>query len=323
MTVMHLASRKGFTPVLILIAIAGIVVVVGIWYTSVLKIPVKGTILPVTPSASIPQYTMRPPQQSVTGTLPGLLTGPFDPASSTIIALVESSTRPLTSIVTDPNVRNDLRVDSFIKVIYLAPFDGKLTSAIVAARGKEYDVIVSNDYASSIQANPGQIIAMDVMGCALYENWPNFTCATKITVPPHWESLPAHLPVSWSGQNGATISLTSVALDAFPPSSTVSVVLNIKSGFGEFCPSSLNDYGLQVIVDERGHTAHPISLPSTLGGCIGPNRTTNQKVLWSLLTSSTPITIGIFDAAGNQQTFFSVNPLPNRVLEVIPAPASG
>jgi hypothetical protein len=186
---------------------------------------------------------------------------------------------------------------------------------------REFDVVGTSAYLNTVSLVPGEVVSMDLLGCTLYTTWSNSMCTDSIVQAQHWGTTSSSTFVSWAGENGAKITLTGASLDSWSGSSTLLLSFNIRSGYGEFCPSIFSSRTLRVDEDERGDTSQPLPiLPVYDDACIGPNETSTQEIGWGILPSSTPLTVSVKDQSGNQETFFNLYPLLDRVLFVQPAP---
>lgn len=329
-------DRKGFAWMIVLLIVA-VILLVGwaVWYTVAHKASsLPAPIAPLAPNVGTSTQPLGVTSSTVaTSTLattsplsyPPLLFGPFVAATSTVFVLVESSTAPLQSLLADPRFPAGLASDSFVKVNVLAfaVATGSSYSGWSRFNTKEFDVVGAATYLNTFGLVPGDVVALDLGGCSLYQGWPNFTCISRVIPLQHAGGIPGGTLPTWAGQNGATITLNDASIDTLPSttSSILSVSVNIMSGYGEFCPTFLSNYGLAIVKDEYGHLIHPLlTIDSSTDSCIGPNATTSQELFWNSLPTSTPIVVGAFDVNGNQQTFFSIYPLPDQAVYIEPAP---
>jgi hypothetical protein len=235
-----------------------------------------------------------------------------------VLALVEGPIAPLDSIIIDPNFQSGISVDDVVKIRIISLVASPQISGIGSALGKEFYLIVPASSSADSEVPPGNTAVIDLQGCDLYDGWPNFMCATRISTPTQSVISSSSLVVSWQGQNGATISLTGGELDPFAGSSTLILHFAVKSGYGEFCPSSLTSYGLGLVTDEKGDSIHPSQVEAM--PCVGPNATTSADVFWNFISTSTMVTIEVENQGGAQQTFFNLYPLPDGTLFVQNAP---
>ncbi len=329
---MNLMFRKGFSPIIIVFAVVAVLAIGGFLYrkyhpntsrqSASITQPALQQVAVVVATTTTMTTTSTP--ATTTFSYPSaLLAGPFNNATATMVfAVVESSTAPLTSLLTDPQLQTALSVDSFVLIKLLAPVVWTRYPASYLA-GNSMDVVGSVVYLNGFNLVPGEVVVLGLQSCALYPGWPNFTCVSQVSPLQHSKGVFLGAVPPWTGQNGASIALADASLDTLSSvtSSILSVSLDIASGYGEFCPISLINYGLGIVRDEYGDVIRPLSAISTsTASCIGPNATTSQEFFWNALPTSTPIIVEGLDAGGNQQTFFSLYPLPNQTMYIESAP---
>jgi hypothetical protein len=337
--------------------VVGFFIAVGGWYYFAVSIPLQNQQRLIDEASSVPASTApavvtSTPQavasSTATSTFFGsvvkianttsdppalfLYPGPFLSFSSntvSIVGIVQSSPSPLTNVIVDPRYAAGLSGDAYMKIDVLEPVlpstpqeSGAATFFGRLLDGKPMDIIASNVYMSGFGLVPGDLVMMQVSGCALYDGWPITTCTNAITLPQQWTVAPNDLFVSWQGQNGAALSLAGVSLNTFASNSVLAFQVNATSGYGEFCPASLLQSGPTMTVNESGAGLYPtLALPSA---CIGPNATSTASAFLPFpTTTSTVLTIDVSGQGGvSPQTFFELYPLSGGNLFLLNASTS-